>query len=138
MEKDFQRWHEEKSKINVRDDIPRFNEMEIWFCALGANVGCEEDGKGAEFLRPIVILKKFSREMLMAIPLTRTIKTGNYYFPFLHNGETSVAMLWQTRIIDARRLQHRSGILLPETFCHLTNEFLELFKNKTCHQITFG
>jgi len=42
---------------------PFFHGREIWFCAIGANIRFEQDGSGTEFLRPVVIIKKFNKEV---------------------------------------------------------------------------
>ena len=82
MKKDFQKWHSQKR--HIENERPRvfFKEREIWFCHLGENVGFEQDGRGDEFLRPIVVLKKFNNEVLWVVPLTKTDKKNKYYFPF--------------------------------------------------------
>ena len=40
-------------------------------CHLGANVGFEQDGIGEDFLRPVLILRKFNVYMFWALPLTK-------------------------------------------------------------------
>ncbi len=60
MEKDFEAWHKKKVGIHKKPKTVFFHEREIWWCALGANVGNEQDGKGALFTRPVLILKKGS------------------------------------------------------------------------------
>jgi hypothetical protein len=45
MEKDFDRWNVRKAILNDNFDIPFYKERDIWFCYLGMNVGCEEDGR---------------------------------------------------------------------------------------------
>ena len=57
MKKDFRRWHDKKEIINRIPKLPFFHEREIWFCHLGVNVGFEEDGRGEDFLRPVVVVR---------------------------------------------------------------------------------
>ncbi len=85
MKKDFQKWHSKKAKVDKVENRPFFHEREIWFCHLGVNVGFEQDGSGEEFLRPIVIIKKFSNEVFWAVPLTKTDKRTKFYFSFTFN-----------------------------------------------------
>ena len=92
MEKDFLRWHGKKRWLHKEKVRPFFREREIWFCYLGANVGFEEDGSGDEFLRPVVILKRFNRVTFFGIPLTRTIRMGEYYFSCIVRNETNTAL----------------------------------------------
>src|SRR3989344_9412154 len=112
MKKDFQSWHREKSGIHEDKIRPFFHEREIWFASLGANIGFEEDGKGREFLRTILVLRKFNNESLWGIPITKKIKTGKYYFVFnLEDRGQNNLILSQLRIMDAKRLKYKIGIL---------------------------
>ena len=117
MKKDFQKWHNKKSKVDEIAERPFFHEQEVWFCHLGVNVGFEEDGSGNDFLRPIVIIRKFSNEVFWAIPLTRTEKKNKYYFKFIFNThDISFAILSQIRLIDARRLSYKTGDITDKDF----------------------
>ncbi|MEK7509650.1 MAG: hypothetical protein AAB605_02975 [Patescibacteria group bacterium] len=93
MHKDFKKWHAKKSDIHQLPKRPFFHEGEIWFCHIGANVGSEQDGIGEDFLRPVVVIRKFNKEIFWGIPLTRTRKASPYYFSFTFKDETSVAIL---------------------------------------------
>ena len=109
MHKDFKKWHSKKSSLNELPDPPFSHEGEIWFCHLGVNIGSEQDGLGNDFLRPIAIIRKFNREILWGVPLTRTQKKSLYYFAFPFKEAISVAILSQVRLIDARRLGYLLG-----------------------------
>ncbi|MEM6429496.1 MAG: hypothetical protein AAF708_09680 [Deinococcota bacterium] len=37
--RNFDTWNDYKKQLDTRKDAPRFNEREIWWCSLGANVG---------------------------------------------------------------------------------------------------
>ena len=125
IEKDFEKWHFEKGKINQSDIRSLFNERELWSCAIGANVGSEQDGKGALFLRPVLIFKKFNDEIFWGIPLTHSPKRDKYYFSLRENVH-SVAILSQIRLLDAKRLQWRMGRIDTKTFKALKNAFIQL------------
>ena len=110
--KDFKKWHGKKSSIDVIEKRPFFHEREIWFCYLGANIGYEQDGSGEDFLRPVLILRKFNNEIFWGVPLTKSKKKRSspfyYCFSFL-DGLESAAVLSQMRLIDARRLSRKIG-----------------------------
>ncbi len=117
MDKDFKKWHDKKSQVNEIVERPFFHEQEVWFCHLGVNVGFEEDGSGDDFLRPIVVIRKFSNEVFWAVPLTRTEKKNKYYFKFTFNTHNvSFAILSQIRLIDARRLSYKIGDISDKDF----------------------
>lgn len=128
MKKDFKKWHGQKQ--DIENDRPRvfFSEREIWFCYLGENVGYEQDGRGEEFLRPVVVLKKFNNEVLWVIPLTKTQKKSKYYFSFVFNTEKdmSVAILSQIRLVDAKHLKYKIGDIKISDFETLKNKIRQL------------
>ncbi len=115
--KDFSLWHTKKTFVHNEKQRPFYTEREVWFCTMGENIGYEQDGRGENFLRPILILKKFNNEVLWAIPLTTNKKTGKYYYNFnLKGKETSTAILSQIRLIDGKRLQYKMGDMKPVDF----------------------
>src|SRR3990167_6226333 len=118
MKKDFQKWHEKKKDIHENRPRVFFHEREIWFCYLGTNVGFEQDGSGDDFLRPVLILKKFNSEVLWALPLTKKGKKNHkYYFEFSSNfGEKSSVILSQIRLIDAKQLKYKIGDMSEKDF----------------------
>ena len=113
MEKDFQKWHNKKKDIHENKKIPYFYEREIWWCSLGLNIGFEQDGKNENFERPIVVVKKFNKYVLWAVPLTSKEKSGKYYYHFNFGKESSVAILSQLRLISSKRLLRKIG-MMPE------------------------
>jgi len=74
-------------------------------------VGFEQDGFGDDFLRPIVIFRKFNNEIFWGIPLTKKEKNNTeYYFTFSFSERgKNTAILSQIRLIDARRLSYHIG-----------------------------
>lgn len=103
MEKDFDNWNKIKKDLDNIKILPDFQIREIWFCSLGCNVGIEENGKHENFERPILILKKFNKNMLLIAPLTSNHKDLPFYHLLKYETISSV-MLTQIKIIDTRRL----------------------------------
>lgn len=129
MKKEFQKWHNKKSVIDQIERRPFFHEGEIWWCTLGVNVGFEQDGGGEDYLRPVIIYKKFNNEVFWAIPLTHTDKKTKYYFQLTKEGDspTSTAILSQIRLVDARRLSHKLELnVSKDDFIALTKKFKAL------------
>lgn len=58
MQKDFDNWNKEKKNINTRKELIFYRQREIWWCALGINIGFEQDGSDIEYRRPVLILTK--------------------------------------------------------------------------------
>lgn len=128
MKKDFQKWHKQKSEMHAEKPYVFFQEREVWFCALGVNIGYEQDGSGEEFLRPVVIVKKFNNEIFFAVPLTKGRKKDKpFYFPFsFRRGVQSIAVLSQLRLIDAKRLRYKVGTVSRDDFKQLKTKIRRL------------
>ena len=132
MKKDFQNWHEKKEQVDRVNKRPFFNERQIWFCHLGVNVGFEEDGRGKDFLRPVIIFKKFNNEIFWGVPLTNSIKkNAPYYFVFSFTRDgvqrQNTAILSQIRLIDARRLSYHVSEISRDDFQDLIEKLKRLF-----------
>ena len=129
MIKDFKKWHNEKSNIHEHKNRVFFHEREVWFAALGANIGFEQDGKGEEFLRPVVVVKKFNNEVLWGIPTTKKDKKGKYYFKFLYKEkESTTAILSQLRLVDSKRLKYHIGIMSEKDFSEMKKRITSFLK----------
>jgi len=114
---DFNHWNEQKQRAHFDKQRPFFHEQEIWFCALGANIGFEQDGRGEGFLRPVLILKKFNNEIFWALPMTKNIKQGAYYVAVsFRENEQSTLILSQIRLVDAKRLVYKTGTIKQQDF----------------------
>ncbi|MBU1164563.1 type II toxin-antitoxin system PemK/MazF family toxin [Patescibacteria group bacterium] len=98
-------WTKLKIRIISNKDISfYFYEREIWWASLGCNIGFEEDGKNRNFERPVLIWKKFNKDMLWAIPLTTKQKEGKFFYTFVEN-DKSYTLIWpQLRLISSKRL----------------------------------
>ena len=116
--KNFAPWHYLKSQLEAGQisDLLYFYEREVWWCALGLNIGCEQDGKHEKFSRPILILRKFSKDAFWALPLTRNNKGGIYYYSTVHEGTESSVILSQVRLISSKRLLRKIRTLPKEEF----------------------
>jgi mRNA-degrading endonuclease toxin of MazEF toxin-antitoxin module len=124
--KDFIDWHKIKRKVEKKENRVYFQIREVFFCSIGENVGFEQDGRGEEFLRPVVVVKKFNNEVFLGIPLTRTEKKGKYYFAFNLNNKKSVAILSQIRLFDAKRIKYKVGMVNEKDFDILKEKIKQL------------
>jgi mRNA interferase MazF len=127
MDKDFDGWNEQKKQIHARNDGIYFHEREVWWCSLGVNIGFEQDGKNELFERPVLVVKKFNREVLWAVPLTRTDKRNVYYFPVSVGEQNSAVVLSQLRLISSKRLQRRMHKLPKGQFKRVVKALQQFF-----------
>ena len=131
MEKDFWKWHDKKENIHDEGHRVFFHEREIWFCHLGANIGFEEDGKGENFGRPVVVFRKFNNEVFWGVPLTTRTKKGRFYFPIdLEDDLPRRAILSQLRLLDAKRLYQKVAVISDANYAKLTEAIIALCKGK--------
>lgn len=126
MKKDFKKWHSKKEILHKEKERPFFHEGEVWFCSLGVNIGFEQDGTNDDFLRPVIILKKFNKEVCLTLPLTRSYKKGRCYFSFKLKGMESVVILSQVRLIDGKRLQYKAGNIKEADFIQIRKRLAQL------------
>lgn len=126
MQKDFQEWHIQKSSLHQDKVRAFFHEREVWFATLGMNIGFEQDGRGKNLLRPVVVLKKFNNEVLWCVPLTKSQKKGKYYFSFTLDKEISTAILSQIRLVDSKRLQYKIGDMTSVDFKEIKEKLKQL------------
>ncbi|MFA6047915.1 MAG: type II toxin-antitoxin system PemK/MazF family toxin [Parcubacteria group bacterium] len=116
MKKDFVKWQLEKEIINSRNREIYFRERQIWWCSIGLNIGYEQDGKNERFERPVLILKKFSKDLFWALPTTSQNKTGAYYYQYNYNGRKYSIILSQLRALSSKRLLRKIRKLREDDF----------------------
>ena len=125
----FLDWTAKKVKIHFyhRGEL-YFEEREIWWASLGENVGSETNGKNFHFERPIVVLKKFSSDMLLVVPITTKIKNGSWFHRFIFNGNERRAILSQIRTISSRRLIRKMGNMSLDDYASMKDAVIDLIK----------
>jgi mRNA interferase MazF len=118
MQKDFDTWNEEKKSINSLDPAGiYFGNGDMWWCRIGVNVGDEEDGKGALFERPILVVRKFNPLLFWAIPLSTKMKKNPYYIHCISaTGEMRSAIISQIRLMSIKRLTDKIGSAETNSF----------------------
>lgn len=129
IKKDFLTWHKKKQEIHDAAIRRFYHEREVWWCSLGLNVGFEMDGKGEDFARPVLIIKGFSVETFIGVPLTTRKKKSVYYAEVnLGDGVYRQAALSQVRMIDTKRLQEKIGTLGRKQFRKIKQAVLKMLK----------
>jgi mRNA-degrading endonuclease toxin of MazEF toxin-antitoxin module len=111
LDKDFDGWNIQKKVIEDRSADVLFHASEIWWCSVGINIATESCGKGSNFRRPVLVLRKLSRSSFIGIPLTSQPKTGTWFAEISVHGEPRWALLYQIRMFSTNRLQRRMTTL---------------------------
>ncbi len=105
IDKNFDGWNEVKKKTNNSAFTDFVHARDVWWCSLGINVGSEQDGKHDTFERPILVLRKFNKDMVLAVPLSTRIKKNPYNIVFTHEGQEYAALISQIRLVSTKRLK---------------------------------
>lgn len=129
--KDFDGWIIKKKDYHYRKILPpMFKERDIWWVSIGVNVGFEEDGKHEKFIRPVLVLRKFNRELFLGIPMSTKIKDNPYYVQVSVQEETVSVLISQIRVFSAKRMQDK--------LAELDKGELEKVKNEVIKMISFS
>jgi mRNA interferase MazF len=124
----FYEWIKLKISLATKNpDPPHVSEGDIWWAAVGQNIGTEINGKSVNFTRPVVILKKFSHRFYFVIPLTTKLHKGSWYRSFYYHGLLSIACLHQGRSIDHKRLYSKIGKISDKNLQQILESFLKLY-----------
>ncbi|KKW19147.1 MAG: hypothetical protein UY61_C0063G0002 [Candidatus Adlerbacteria bacterium GW2011_GWC1_50_9] len=84
---------------------------------LGVNIDFEMDGKGKEYTRPVIVVKKYNQYSFLAIPLSTSKKINKYHIPIgMVANKEAVANVSQMRNIDSKRLVKKIGHMARELF----------------------
>jgi len=130
MQDNYDKWNEIKKEINEEVKYRNFKEREIFYLKMGENIGFEQNGKGNNFVRPIIILKKFNKDMFFGIPLSSQIKNGIFYykFKFIKNNHisTNIALLSQLKLYSSKRLLNKIGMINKDDFSEIKLKLKEL------------
>lgn len=125
--KDFDNWNLKKKNTNDLNPVP-FSEGEIWWCKIGVNIGSEQDGKGTNFERPILIIKKINNRIAWIVPLSSAFQSNKYR---IQVSDTSQAVLSQFRTVDSRRFVRRIKVIDRSELERVIIKIVTLIKNET-------
>lgn len=125
----FLTWTTRKIYYDTKDRPPfYFFEREIWWAALGKNIGREIDGKHADFERPVLIIKKCSEDLCFVLPITTQIKDLTYLFKINFLSKQMAINISQARTISSRRLLRKMGEISKPLFTDIFKAFFEYIK----------
>lgn len=110
--------------------IPKIANGEVWWVAIGENVGVEINGKSEYFSRPVIVFSKLSHLGFMGIPLTTQEHTGSWYVNFRFQGKDVGAVLSQAKVFSTARLYSRLGQVAEDDMEKVRNGFCNLYLGK--------
>lgn len=130
MLKDFDQWNEKKKQIDNSDYRVDFHEREIWWCSIGLNIGSEQHSQSRDFSRPVIVLRKFTQEIFLGVPMTTKVKYEKYRHRFLLSDQENDALLMQLRVFDKKRLLRKICTMKYFDYLEIKNK-ISLLLNKT-------
>ncbi len=83
--KEYDSWNELKKSAQLHATPLTYfpQEGEVWMSLFGKNIGVEQNGGGANFLRPILVVKKFNNRMFWSVPLSTKQKLFDFCYNFI-------------------------------------------------------
>ena len=134
MIEDFDKWNDLKKSLSKKEKLISFKDRDIFYMNMGENLGFEQNGKGEAFVRPVIIFKKFNKNMFLGIPISSQVKDGNYFFKFefdkrSKSGKTlskNIAILVQIRLYSNKRLLNKIGVMNKDNFEKMSEELKKL------------
>lgn len=121
----YDRWNSLKQKLEKRKQL-QFNEREVLFISMGQNIGFEQYGKGEDFLRPVVVMKKFNKHLFLGIPLSSKLKNGFFFHTIHFKDRENSALLLQSKTFDSKRIKYKLATLSQNEFKKLVEKFCEV------------
>lgn len=109
--KRFKEWFAVKERINdeIRGHVIAVGEVR--WCSIGVNVGEEIDGKGDEFLRPVLVIDTVGSRTALVVPLSTKIKKTVGYMLIHFNNKDQSLVISNIRVVSQKRLLRRIGKL---------------------------
>ncbi|MBQ3348654.1 type II toxin-antitoxin system PemK/MazF family toxin [Candidatus Saccharibacteria bacterium] len=121
--KDFNGWIKLKRQLHYDGKLRAIKDGDIWWCAVGENVGAEICGKGKTFARPVLVIRKLSKYNFIGVPLTSKKHKGSWYVEFVFCKVNQTAVVSQAENISVYRLYNKVGIV-PESDLQLVRDSL--------------
>lgn len=126
--KDFYGWIKLKMRLHFMGHFCAIKDGDIWWCAVGENVGTEINGKNATFARPVLVLKKLSGLNFIGIPLTSKKHIGSWYVSFTFQNKLQTANLSQVRNFSVSRLYNKMGAVPKNDLEIVKSSLIELIR----------
>ena len=117
---------ERKHNTEIRK-ISKVAEGEVWWTAVGENVGIEINGKSGYFSRPVLVFKKLSHLGFMGIPLSTQRHCGMWYVNFRFQNKEICAVISQAKIFSTARLYNRLGQVAENDMEKIKSGFRKLY-----------
>ena len=119
---DYDKWNEVKKELSQNKRKLGLKPREIFWAKLGQNIGYEQNGKGENFARPIIVVRKLTKDLFLGIPTTTTIRESNDYFHTFEYQTKEMqtlrvsALILQLKVFSIKRVMNKIGMVHKEDF----------------------
>lgn len=134
MEKEFDLWNSQKKSLSSAGRVIYAHPREVWWCAIGVNIGSEIDGKNENFERPVLVVRVYNRETMLVLPITSKEKLDDFHYGIKiqainsKTGEEYTKPVWvkltQARVISNNRLLRKVDVIQEADF----DKIIDVFK----------
>lgn len=122
MDKVYNEWNEIKKDVNKNKRKLGIKSREIFWAKMGQNIGYEQNGKGKNFARPVIIIRKLTSDLFVGVP-TSTVKrdSNDYFHQFSYEDKEKnklkvTALILQLKVFSTKRLMNKIGMITKEDF----------------------
>jgi mRNA interferase MazF len=122
-------WNKEKKSLAAGgyETLP-FRERQVWWCAVGSNLGVEINGKNDFSERPAVVIKRFNNMMAWVVPMTTKRGPDRYHFEICLGGKISFVVLSQIRAVSVKRFMRIIGTISEADFIEIKKRLKNLLE----------
>ncbi|HAS84859.1 MAG TPA: hypothetical protein DCS23_02150 [Candidatus Yonathbacteria bacterium] len=133
MKKEFDAWNSQKKNLGDSGKKAYAYPREVWWCALGVNVGAEVDGKNENFERPVLVVRVYNKETMLVLPITSKEKLDGFHYEIQIQAKNSKTeeeytkpvwiKLTQARVISNNRLLRKVDTVNQSEFDRVVEAF---------------
>jgi|TARA_R110002033_G_scaffold63018_1_gene113918 mRNA interferase MazF len=133
MDRFFDEWNEIKKELTKNERKLGIKSREIFWANIGQNIGYEQNGKGKNFVRPVIVVRKLTKDLFLGIPTTTTLREDNDYFHkfkyTIYNNEVLnvSALILQVKVFSIKRIMNKIGMINKEDFKVIVEKSKNLF-----------
>lgn len=126
MTKKFISWIFNKIIIDKTLKSINLKEGTVYWCSLGESIGFEQNGKGEDFRRPVLVFKKFNNNLFWGIPMSSVIKYNKYCTHVLLKDIERSVLMSQLRVLDTKRLDDFIGYISKIDFIKIQIQIINI------------
>ncbi|MCD4811715.1 type II toxin-antitoxin system PemK/MazF family toxin [bacterium] len=129
MNFNYDEWNEIKKKISSSlHTIPHYKESDIWWISIGYNLGYEVFGKGKDYARPVLVIKKFNQHSFIGVLLSTKLKNNQYHIPITVKNKTISALTSQIRVFSTKRMLYKHTELDERDYTKVIESIRDIIK----------